>query len=116
MLSLREPFCVYGTHDGWTMVEYQISPKKSRIGWVKTLPTDTSATELLWEPITAVTITSTVLTDDPHVSQAAIEALLPDNQVTILYCLEPWWAYAHVTMNGTQYYGFIPLADLSVMN
>ena len=116
VLSLREPFSVYGTHDGWTMVEYQISPKKSRIGWVKTLPTDTSATELLWEPITAVTITSTVLTDDPHVSQAAIETLLPDSQVAILYCLEPWWAYAHVTMNGTQYYGFIPLADLSVMN
>ena len=111
-ISLKEAYSVYGTHDGWTMVEYKRNIRNSRIGWVEKLSLDTDVPTIDWSPVPAVTISATALTDDPHVGQASMVTVPEASKIEVLACLEPWWAYISVTIKNVQYFGFIPLDSL----
>lgn len=113
-ISLKEPYRVYGTHDNWTMVEYEISAKSKRIGWIEQLSLSTNVPSIDWAPVVAVTISPAALTDDPHVGQTSIVTVPGTSNVNVLACLDPWWAYISVVIRNNQYYGFIPLDILQV--
>lgn len=111
-VSLNEAYSVYGTHDGWTMVEYERNIKGNRIGWVEGLSLDTDAPSIDWSLVEVMTGSSTALTDDPHVGQAAMVTIPEASKIEVLACLKPWWAYISVRIENVQYFGFLPLDSL----
>lgn len=107
---------LYGEYDGWTMVEYAVSLRTSRIGFVNaTLMSAPSPLALTEAPVALVTARDTFLTDDPNVSQFAQMALPAGTQVEGLAQFGAFYALVSVPGAGQPMWGFVPLRDLSVV-
>lgn len=112
-LKATEEYEVLGSVDGWTLIEYKVSQRTSRIGYV---PEGYLATEvdpqLLHVP--AFVSRDTYITDDPNVSQYPQFDLHPGQPVTLLAYYNHCYAYAEVTLDHTLLRGFIPMTALTL--
>ncbi len=116
-VNLREPAKFYGlTQDGnWALVEYTVSGRTSRFGYVRRseLPGSVTWRYTLPSVDMPVTVTrDTFLTDDPNVSQYRQMTLKMGGSVRLLALYGPWYAYVETTLEGKTVRGFVPRASL----
>ena len=116
-VNLREPARFYGfTQDGnWALIEYEVSDRTSRFGYVKRseLPGSVAWRYTLPHVDMPVTVTrDTFLTDDPNVSQYQQMTLNAGSSVRLLALYGPWYAYVETTLEGKTVRGFVPRACL----
>ena len=116
-VNLREPAKFYGlTQDGnWALIEYAVSDRTSRFGYVKRsdLPSSVAWAFTIPSVDVPVTITQdTFLTDDPNVSQYRQMTLNAGSSVRLLGLYDLWYAYVETTLDGKTVRGFVPRAYL----
>ena len=116
-VNLRDPVRFYGlTQDGnWALIEYAVSDRTSRFGYVKRsdLPSNAAWTFTLPSVDVPVTVTQdTFLTDDPNVSQYRQMTLNAGSSVRLLGLYDLWYAYVETTLDGKTVRGFVPRAYL----
>ena len=116
-VNLREPAKFYGfTQDGnWALVEYTVSGRTSRFGYVRRseLPSSVTWKYNISSIDMPVTVTQdTFLTDDPNVSQYRQMTLKAGGSVRLLALYGPWYAYVETTLEGKTVRGFVPRASL----
>lgn len=110
--------------NAWLLIEYEINPAVSRVGFVSPWAYKTSAEQetvasLTLSPRLARVAEDTFLTDDPQHGQRALAQLSAGSAVTLLAALNPLWAYVETEIDGQFACGFIPLmsidADVSAL-
>ena len=116
-VNLREPAKFYGfTQDGnWALVEYTVSGRTSRFGYVRRseLPSSVTWKYNISSIDVPVTVTQdTFLTDDPNVSQYQQMTLNAGSSVRLLGKYREWYAYVETTLDGKTVRGFVPRACL----
>lgn len=116
-VNLREPAKFYGlTRDGnWALIEYEVSDRTSRFGYVKRsdLPSSVTWKYNISSIDVPVTVTQdTFLTDDPNVSQYQQMTLNAGSSVRLLGKYREWYAYVKTTLDGKTVRGFVPRACL----
>lgn len=115
---LDDSVSVYDAIDNWALVEYSVSFRTSRFGWVYTGQARSEDPIDWMVRVPARTACDTFITDDPNVSQYAQATLSANTAVTVLGYLssetsQNWaYIYAEVTVNGVLMRGFIPMRDL----
>ena len=114
-VNLREPAKFYGfTQDGnWALVEYTVSGRTSRFGYVRRseLPSSVTWKYNISSIDMPVTITKdTYLTDDPNVSQYHQMTLKAGDGVRLLGLQGAFYAYIETTLGGKTVRGFVPAA------
>ncbi len=106
---------LYGEIDGWTMVEYEVSLRTSRIGFVnKQLMKRYVGLQLAKPGVTLVTARNAFLTDDPHVSQYQQLLLPAGTEVQGLALLNDYYALVSYEGSNQPVWGFVPLRDLEL--
>lgn len=106
---------LYGEIDGWTMVEYEVSLRTSRIGFVKTqLHKRYVGLQLAQPGVELVTARNAFLTDDPHVSQFSQLFLPAGTKVQGLALLSDVYALVRYEGGHQPVWGFLPLRDLDL--
>ncbi len=109
-LSIGDSYQAYGVSGDWTLVEYSVSLRTSRIGYAKTDELKNTPIQDLSLSHETVTLQSPAfLTDDPHVSQHTTVCLQTDAKVTYLATLLPYHMYVEAEADGKTVRGFIPL-------
>lgn len=108
-VSRSEACTALGTVDGWTLVQYDVSARTARIGYVQGELTDSVLT---LGNIPLVAQVETFLTDDPFVSQYAHCTISAGTEMTGLAQCGEFYAYVELTQEGVTYRGFVPLKDL----
>ena len=116
-VNLREPAKFYGlTQDGnWALIEYEVSDRTSRFGYVKRsdLPSSVTWKYNISSIDVPVTVTQdTFLTDDPNVSQYQQMTLKAGSSVRLLSKYREWYVYVETTLDGKTVRGFVPRACL----
>ncbi len=108
-VSLAGDADIFGTAEGWTLIQYEVSFRTSRIGWIEG---DFSEIGLTFANVPLTTTALTFLTDDPFVSQYAHIYIHPGTQVTGLARCGEYYAYVEWTADGMLHRGFVPMKDL----
>ncbi len=108
-VSLKGQVDILGAAEGWTLVQYEVSPRTSRIGYVE--GELAVGADLRFANVPLVAAVDTFLTDDPFVSQFA-QADIPAGTVLtgLAQCGE---YYAYVEYKADKLYrGFVPMKDV----
>lgn len=100
---------VLGTADGWTLVQYDVSYRTGRIGYVQGELTENALT---LGNVPLVAQAETFLTDDPFVSQYAQTVIPAGAEMTGLATCGAFYAYVELQQDGVTYRGFVPLKDV----
>ena len=112
--STGDEYRLYCTEGDWSLIEYRVSLRTSRFGWVK-IGQPTQSQRLHIPMLTAY---DTYLTDDPHVSEYHQAELPAGTKLTMWYLLgvRDDWAYAYVeaTVDGKPMCGFVPRRDVVI--
>ena len=105
---------VFGSDGDWILVQYEISKKQNRIGYIpkKALPKDVIVTELPLTKAVAIVNYNVEVTDDPLVSQAPLAKLTETSRVICLGTMGKW-TYIEAEEKGKRYRGFVPTECLS---
>ena len=108
-VSLKDTVYVMATQDRWSLIEYEVSARTHRIGWIYDAPLAKTAPVFT----TRVHASGTAwLTDDPLVSQYQIKQGSELNSIQLIARLNPFYAYASaLTKDGQQIGGFVPLTS-----
>ena len=107
-VSLGGDVQIFGTAAGWTLIQYEVSTRTSRIGYVQQ-ELGGEALTLASVPLTAAV--NTFLTDDPFVSQYAQADIPAGAALTGLAKCGEYYAYVEYQADEL-YRGFVPLKDL----
>ncbi|MBR0215279.1 MAG: hypothetical protein IJL96_00015, partial [Clostridia bacterium] len=83
---------VFGYEDDWILVQYDITDKHNRIGYIykNALPRDVEVPELKLKKAAAVVNYNVEVTDDPLVSQTPLAKLTENTRVTCLGTMGTW--------------------------
>ncbi len=100
---------ILGCQGGWTLIQYEVSFRTHRIGWIEGA---FSETNLRFADVPLVTAADTFLTDDPFVSQYAQAYLAAGTALTGLIRCGEYYAYVECVQGETLYRGFVPMKDL----
>ena len=105
---------VFGYEDDWILVQYDITDKHNRIGYIykNALPRDVEVPELKLKKAAAVVNYNVEVTDDPMVSQTPLAKLTENTRVTCLGTMGTW-AYIEAEEKGVLFRGFVPTECLS---
>lgn len=114
-VSLKESVNALGVvlsgEEYWTLLEYPVSQRTSRVGYVKQrLNMDWWDSSFASEPV--MVGRDSYLTDDPVTTQYPQKALTMGEQVTLLALYDPYYAYVESEIDGKAFRGFMPLKDL----
>lgn len=102
-----------GRIPGWDIIQYKISNRTSRIGYIVTGQiADPWMEERVFYPIDGVVLADSCLTDDPSVSQNHQAALAAGQPMRALGCYNSF--YAEARSDGRLIRGFMPLRDLDI--
>lgn len=101
---------ILGTAEGWTLIQYEVSQRTSRIGWIEGEFAQDAA--LTFASVPLVAAVDTFLTDDPFVSQYAQTYIPAGAELTGLAQCGEYYAYVTFTQGSTLYRGFVPMKDL----
>lgn len=114
-LKDRDGLFLLGRIPGWDIIQYKISDRTSRIGYIETGHiSDTVWDERTFYPIDGVVTADSYLTDDPLVSQCHQAALSAGQSVRALGCYNSFYAYVETRVDGQLIRGFMPLRDLDI--
>lgn len=100
---------VFGEHDGYIMIQYGISAKRLRIGWIEAgaLPKGVDVPLLTFAGEQRVIVKDCALTDDPFMSRTAIAELTAGTQVIFLGDFGEFF-YVEADVDGRSVWGFVP--------
>ncbi len=108
-VSLKGQVQVFGTENGWTLIQYEVSPRTCRFGFVEgELVQDAP---LLFAGTPLVAAVDTFLTDDPFVSQFAQADIPAGAELTGLARCGEYYAYVEYKADKL-YRGFVPMKDV----
>ena len=112
-VSTNDWIQVFGTEDGYILIQYAIDKDQMRFGYINesALPKNTSVNVLLWRDTAVYLTQSTTLTDDPLNSKNALLTLQKGSKVILLGTMGNW-AYVETT-SGTWARGFVPQSVLN---
>lgn len=108
-VSTNDWIQVFGMENDWIMIQYDITSKHMRIGWisVEALPKKAVVAELAFFPSIVSISRRADITDDPIYSRTAVASLKEDSQVNLLAVMGEW---AYVESIDTQpIRGFVSL-------
>ena len=105
---------VFGAEDDWILVQYDISDKQNRIGYIyiNALPKDVTVPDLNLKRAAAVVNYDVEVTDDPLVSKTPLAKLTENTKVTCLGTMGTW-TYIEGTEKDVLFRGFVPTECLS---
>ena len=108
---------VFGRDGDWLMVQYDITSKHFRIGYISidALTAKIGVPELNFIGTAAVTAYAVDVTDDPLSSQAKLVSLPAEAKVLCLGTMGSW-SYIEGVDGGKTFRGFVPTASLSGSN
>ena len=100
---------MFGEHDGYIMIQYGISAKRLRIGWIEAsaLPKGVDVPLLTFAGEQRVIVKDCALTDDPFMSRTAIVELAAGTQVIFLGDFGEF-LYVEADVDGRSVWGFVP--------
>lgn len=100
---------VFGEYDGYIMIQYGISAKRFRVGWIDAgaLPGSVDVPALSFANEEQVLLQDCAMTDDPFMSRTAIAQLAAGTQVTALADFGDYF-YIETTVDGQTVWGFVP--------
>lgn len=117
-VSLKDPEGLYylNHNDGWDMIQYQVSMRTSRVGYIECghLGNHDGWETQRWNALPVITTAATYLTDDPEVSQYRQGAIPAGTAMTMLGRWDDYYAYVDAFVDGKPARGFVPLQDLAV--
>ncbi len=114
-LKDRQGLFLLGRIPGWDIIQYKVSNRTSRIGYIETGHiSDTVWDERTFYPIDGVVLADSYLTDDPSVSQYHQAELSAGQPVRALGCYNSFYAYVEAQADGRTIRGFMPLRDLDI--
>lgn len=115
MVSLKEPFDVLDTVDGWWLIEYDITPAKRRIGYVR-IPegAETMAVPLSLRDAVITLRCDASLTDDPHGEGETVAVLRKGTQLRCFGWANAFWAWVETEVDGRAARGFIPISAVDL--
>ncbi len=100
-------------YDGWSLVSYEVSSSKNRIGWVQT--TDLGAAPVSLADIPVTLTSDAFLTDDPIEAWSHLAEGDELTEVHLLAQYGAYWGYVSARMSdGTAIQGFAPLKDMTL--
>ena len=102
---------VYGTAEGWTLVQYEVSPRTSRFGYVE--GELEGAEPLTLGSVPLIACQDTFLTDDPFVSQYPQLQISKGMTLTGLARCGEYYAYVEFVQGNRISRGFVPMKDLT---
>lgn len=103
------------TEGGWDLVEYEVSQRTHRIGYIEHGHLEKAQTEVnLLNRVPMQALCDTYLTDDPFVSQYETLRLRAGEGVTVLARAGLWYVYAETETNGQRIRGFVPIGHLGL--
>ena len=105
---------VFGAYDGYILIQYGISAKQLRVGWIEAgaLPAGTSVPSLSFTGESQMIMQDCALTDDPFRSRCAITQMKAGTPVTSLADFGEFF-YIETTVNGETVWGFVPADAIS---
>ena len=100
---------MFGEYDGYIMIQYGISAKRFRVGWIDAgaLPGSAQVPALSFVNEEQVLLQDCAMTDDPFMSRTAIAQLEAGTQVTALAHFGDY-LYIETTVDGQTVWGFVP--------
>lgn len=112
-VSTNDWIQVFGTADGWALIQYDLSSDQMRFGYIDedALPAGAGVNELAFAPVDAYTTRRVGLTDDPLNQQLPLLTLPEGAWVTWLATMGEW-AYVE-SSTGDLVRGFIPVSALT---
>lgn len=103
------------SEDGWDLVEYEVSQRTHRIGYIEHGHLEKAQTEAeLLDRVPMQALCDTYLTDDPFVSQYETLRLRVGEGVTVLARAGLWYAYVETETEGQRIRGFVPMGHLGL--
>lgn len=109
-VSMAGDLNIIGREGDWVLVEYEVSPRTSRIGYIQA---DLAKDETIeFASLALVAEKDTFLTDDPFVSQYAQMTIPAGTELTGLAKAGEFYAYVETEKEGKAIRGFVPLKDL----
>lgn len=116
IVSTNDWIQVFGTEDGYILIQYAIDKNQMRFGYIResALPKNTSVKTLTWRNTAAYLTQSTSLTDDPLNSKNTLLMLPQGAEVTLLGTMGSW-AYVETT-SGSWARGFVPQSSLNIVD
>ena len=108
-VSLKGEVDILAVQDGWTLIQYEVSNRTSRIGWVETVIGEGGENQFAATPL--VSAADTFLTDDPFVSQFEQVQIPKGTELTGLAQCGEFYAYVEYRADKLCR-GFVPLKDL----
>lgn len=113
-VSTNDWIQVFGSDGDWIFVQYAISSKQYRTGYIykNALSEDAEVPELEWAVQTAILNCDTDVTDDPLISQTKLTSLKADDLVTCLATMGNW-TYIEGTTDNQLFRGFVPTEAIS---
>lgn len=105
---------VFGAYDGYIMIQYGISAKQMRIGWIEAsaLPGGTDVPLLTFASESQLIMQDCAMTDDPFGSRGAIAQMKAGTPVISLADFGEFF-YIETTVNGETVWGFVPADAVS---
>lgn len=101
----------FGMVEGWQMIEYKVSLRTSRVGYIQEEGPELND---VMHPTAVMAERETWLTDDPHVSQYHQMTIPANTTLTALDCYGCFYAYVETNLDGKVIRGFVPLRDLNL--
>ena len=114
-VSTNDWIQVFGSENGYIMIQYAISSSQMRIGWIdqSALPKNASVSPLRFAYDDATITANTFLTDDPLNSQTRLITLYSGASVKWLSTMGSW-VYVEVSGSGSKpVRGFVPMSAIS---
>jgi len=113
-VSTNDWIQVFGCEGDWILVQYAISSKQYRIGYIykNALPKDAEVPELGFYSQPAILNCDVDVTDDPLVSETKLTSLKTDDKVTCLATMGNW-TYIEGNTGKQAFRGFVPTETVS---
>lgn len=114
-VSTNDWIQVFGSENGWIMIQYDITSTHMRIGYItqSALPKSASVSPLRFAFEDATVKTATFMTDDPLNSQDRIRSLSAGQQGVKWLGQMGAWVYVEVTGAGLPVRGFVPASAIA---
>lgn len=114
VVSTNDWIQVFGTEDGWALIQYDISSDHMRFGYIEAmnLPKNARVAELNFSPRSMQLNQDAWLTDDPLFSKPNLIYLQKGQEVTRLSGLGKDWAYIELVIGSILMRGFVPASTL----
>ncbi len=109
-MSSNDSAYVYGTENGWVLVQYYVSDNHWRFGYVsENLIASGYVPPLSFTRVSATMNRTANITDDPLHSVSTLATVAQGANVTVLGCLDSWVYIEYGNIRG-----FVPFSHVSL--